>query len=112
MDVKFLKRIDESVKTIMKDGKIDQNDIPELVILITELSGTKKMTSEDLAKAITELFDYIMDHYKLFPENETEKANFKKLFDMSVKLVLFTPNLKKMCSGCLGHSKSPSTRRR
>ncbi len=108
MDVKFLKRIDESVKTIMKDGKIDQNDIPELVILITELSGTKKVTKETL----TELFDYIMDHYKLFPENETEKANFKKLFDMSVKLVLFTPNLKKMCSGCLGRSKSPSRRHR
>ena len=61
MDVKFLKRIDESVKTIMKDGKIDQNDIPELVILITELSGTKKLTKEGL----TELFDYIMDHYDL-----------------------------------------------
>ena len=97
MDVKFLKRIDESVKTIMKDGKIDQNDIPELVILITELSGTKKLTKEGL----TELFDYIVDHYKLFPEGDAEKANFKKLFDMSVKLVLFTPNLKKMCAGCL-----------
>ena len=97
MDVKFLKRIDASVKTIMKDGKIDQNDIPELVILITELSGTKKLTKEGL----TELFDYIMDHYKLFPEGAAEQANFKKLFDMSVKLVLFTPNLKKMCAGCL-----------
>ena len=112
MDVTFLKRIDASVKTIMKDGKIDQNDIPELVILITELSGTKKMTPDQLEKAITELFNYIMDHYKLFPEGDDEQAKFKKLFDMSVKLVLFTPNLKKMCSGCLGHSKSPSTRRR
>ena len=101
MDVKFLKRIDASVKTIMKDGKIDQNDIPELVMLITDLSGTKKMTSDQLAKAISELFDYIMDHYKLFPEGDSDKANFKKLFDMSVKLILFTPNLKKMCSGCL-----------
>ena len=97
MDVSFLKRIDTSVKTIMKDGKIDQNDIPELVMLITDLAGTIKMTKEGL----TELFDYIMDHYKLFPADETEKANFKKLFDMSVKLVLFTPNLKKMCTGCL-----------
>jgi hypothetical protein len=101
MDIKFLKRVDASVKTIMRDGKIDQNDIPELVMLITDLSGTKKMTSDQLAKAINELFDYIMDHYKLFPEGDSEKANFKKLFDMSVKLILFTPNLKKMCSGCL-----------
>ena len=101
MDVNFLKRIDASVKTIMKDGKIDQNDIPELVMLITDLSATKKMTSDQLEKAIGELFDYIMDHYKLFPEGDSEQANFKKLFDMSVKLILFTPNLKKMCLGCL-----------
>jgi len=100
MDVNFLKRIDTSVKVVMKDGKIDQNDIPELVLLITDLVGTKKMTPDKLETSIQELFDYIMDHYKLFPDDESEKATFKKLFDMSVKLVLFTPNLKNMCSMC------------
>jgi hypothetical protein len=101
MDVGFLRKIDEAVKEIMKDGKIDQNDIPTIVMLITELSSSKKMTKEELEKSLNDMFDYIMDHYKLFPENETEKAAFQKIFDMSVKLVLLTPNLKKMCSMCL-----------
>ncbi len=108
MDVKFLKRVDESVKTIMKDGKIDQNDIPELVLLITDLSKTKKMTTEDFEKSAQELFDYIMDHYN----QETNREQFQKTFNMSIKLVLAVPNLKKSCQGCLGHSKSPSKNRR
>ena len=101
MDVGFLRKIDEAVKEIMKDGKIDQNDIPTIVMLITELSSSKKMTKDELEKGLNDMFDYIMDHYKLFPDNETEKAAFQKIFDMSVKLVLLTPNLKKMCSMCL-----------
>jgi hypothetical protein len=101
MDVGFLRKIDEAVKEIMKDGKIDQNDIPTIVMLITELSSSKKMTKTELEKGLNDMFDYIMDHYKLFPDNETEKAAFQKIFDMSVKLVLLTPNLKKMCSMCL-----------
>jgi len=101
MDVGFLRKIDEAVKEIMKDGKIDQNDIPTIVMLITELSSSKKMTKAELEKGLNDMFDYIMDHYKLFPDNEAEKAAFQKIFDMSVKLVLLTPNLKKMCSMCL-----------
>ena len=98
MDVTFLKKIDTAVKEIMKDGKIDQNDIPTIVLLITELSSSKKMSTPEFEKSLTEMFEYIMDHYKLFPDNEDEKKNFQKLFDMSVKLVLLTPNIKKMCS--------------
>jgi hypothetical protein len=101
MDVSFLKRIDASVKTIMKDGKIDQYDIPEMVMLIADLSSTKKMTSDELAKAMTDLFNYIMDHYKLFPSDEAQKEGFKRLFEMSVKLVLFQPKIKEMCSWCV-----------
>jgi fructose-1,6-bisphosphatase len=103
MDVKFLRKIDDAVKEIMKDGKIDQNDVPTIVMLITELSASKKkMTKDELEKALRDMFDYIMEHYKLLPDNESEKESFQKIFDMSVKLVLLTPNLKKICSVCLG----------
>jgi hypothetical protein len=101
MDVSFLKRIDASVKIIMKDGKIDMYDIPELVMLITQISASKKTTADELATTLNELFTYIMDHYNLFPDNEAEKAGFKKLFDASVRLVLFQPKIKEMCSWCL-----------
>jgi hypothetical protein len=102
MDVKFLRKIDDAVKEIMKDGKIDQNDIPTIVMLITDLSSKKKMTKDELEKTLHDMFDYIMEHYKLLPDNENEKDSFQKIFDMSVKLVLLTPNLKKICSVCLG----------
>lgn len=85
----------------MKDGKIDLYDIPEMVMLIADLVSTKKTTPDELTKVMTELFNYIMDHYNLFPNDEAQKEGFKRLFEMSVKLVLFQPKVKEMCSWCV-----------
>ena len=103
----FHLRVDKSVKNIMKDGKIDNNDIPEILLLITDLittpasgAGSVKMTIEQMGEMINEMYEYIMSHYKLFPEDEQQKENFKRLFDMCVKLVLIQPNVKKACKKC------------
>jgi len=99
----FHLRLDKSVKNIMKDGKIDNNDIPEIVLLITDLitaPGSGKMTIEQMGEMINEMYEYIMSHYKLFPEDGEQKENFKRLFDMCVKLVLIQPNVKKACKKC------------
>ena len=96
-NIEFVNKIDISVKKILKDGKVDQYDIPELVFLITDLSVTTnhvQLSQEELVTAINGLYEYIMSHYNLFPDNEEQKNSFKKLFDMSVKLVLFQPNVK------------------
>ena len=100
----FHLRIDKSVKSIMKDGKIDEFDIPEIILLVTDLIITpksEKITAELLAEKISSLYEYIMTHYKLFPEDEGQKANFKCLFDMCVKLVLIQPKIKNACKSCL-----------
>lgn len=92
-------RIDTSMKSIMKDGKIDQYDIPEIVLLITDLmssTGSVKYSSKEFADYLNEMFNYIMTHYNLFPEDEAQKAQFKSMFDMCVKLTLFPPNLLKI----------------
>ncbi len=99
----FHLRVDKSVKNIMKDGKIDNNDIPEIVLLITDLittPGSGKITIEQMGETINEMYEYIMSHYNLFPEDEQQKENFKRLFDMCVKLVLIQPNVKKACKKC------------
>lgn len=96
-------RIERSVTAIMKDGKIDQNDIPEILLLITDLvlaPTSPKMTVEELAEKINELYDYIMTHYKLFPADDEQKEQFKRLFAICLKLVLVQPNIKKACKSC------------
>ena len=96
-----MKRIDESIKVIMKDGKIDQNDIPEIILLVIELVNVEKLTDEEMLKSIEDLFNFIMEHYKLFPEDPTQKESFEKLFHMCAKLAMIQPKLKKMCRCCI-----------
>ena len=101
-NVSFITTIDTSVKAIMADGKIDKNDIPRIMLLITELITTNgSVTTEQLAESINSLFSYIMSHYRLFPEDEAQKAEFKQMFDVCVKLALFQPTINKAVKKCL-----------
>jgi hypothetical protein len=99
-NVEFLQKIDTTVKNIMKDGKIDQFDIPEIMLLITDLitnSEKSKVTIEELENSINMLYDYIMTHYKLFPEDPLQKESFERLFKMCIKLIIFQPKVNKSC---------------
>lgn len=103
-NVNFLTQIDNTIKAIMSDGKIDKNDIPRIMLLITELITTNgsgpRVTTEQLVESINSLFTYIMSHYRLFPEDEVQKAEFKQMFDVCVKLALFQPNINKAVKKC------------
>jgi hypothetical protein len=92
--------IDNSIKKMMSDGKIDQYDIPELILLLTELSTQQIIPSstEDLHVQINDLYAYVMKKYDLYPKNVEERAVFDKLFQSSVKLVLYQPVLRSKCS--------------
>ena len=99
-NVSFLQKIDTTVKSIMKDGKIDQFDIPEIMLLITDLittSENSKVTMEQMENSINALYQYIMTHYNLFPEDSTQKESFERLFNMCVKLIIFQPKVNKSC---------------
>ena len=99
-NVNFLQQIDTTVKSIMKDGKIDQFDIPEIMLLITDLITTsekKKVTIEQLENSIDTLYEYIMTHYKLLPEDPAQKESFQRVFNMCVKLIIFQPKVNKSC---------------
>ena len=92
--------IDNSVKKMLSDGKIDQYDIPELILLLTQLSSKHFIptSTEDLNSKINELYAYVMKKFNLYPTNVTERENFDKLFHSSVKLVLYQPQIKNKCS--------------
>ena len=99
-NVDFLQKIDNTIKSIMKDGKINQFDIPEIMLLITDLVTTSektKVTSDQLKNSINVLYEYIMTHYNLFPEDVEQKKSFTKLFEMCVNLIMFQPKVKQSC---------------
>jgi hypothetical protein len=99
--------IDASVKKMLSDGKIDQYDIPELILLLTKLTSENFLpkTTDDLNQQINELYDYVMRKYDLYPKNPEERATFDKVFKSSVKLVLYQPILQSKCQKFWGSLK-------
>jgi hypothetical protein len=93
-------RIDILMKTILKDGnKISLENIPELVLLISELmpsSKKNKMIKKELNDTINDMYNYIMTQYKLYPDNEEDRVLFKTTFDNCIKLLFFKPNIIKV----------------
>jgi hypothetical protein len=102
--VSFHLGIDASLKTILKDGKIDKEEIPRLVFLLSDLMLTKtktKLTPELLTTQMNEMYAYVMSHYNLYPVDDLDKIAYKQLFDISVKLLVYNPRLMEKARSCL-----------
>jgi hypothetical protein len=105
LDNETSKCIKTSIDNIMRDGKIDQYDIPEIIFLITEITNkssviSTKLTPEHLASLIKELYKFIEKQYNLVPD-ESQKAGFDRLIDSCIKLVLLQPKVKVVVKNCL-----------
>ena len=93
-----------SIDNIMRDGKIDKYDIPEILFLITDIMNNSsvintKLTPENLASLIKEIYKIIEKQYNLVPD-ESQKAGFDRLIDSCIKLILFQPKLKTTITNC------------
>uniref|UniRef100_A0A6C0HMY8 Uncharacterized protein n=1 Tax=viral metagenome TaxID=1070528 RepID=A0A6C0HMY8_9ZZZZ len=104
LDDETSKCIKTSIDNIMKDGKIDQYDIPEILFLITEIINNSslintKLTPEILTSLIKELYKFIEKQYNLLPD-ETQKAGFDRVIDSCIKLILFQPKVKTTIKNC------------
>jgi hypothetical protein len=100
-DVEFNKKIDMHIREIMKDGKVDYLDIPEICFLvvdtINEVSDIE-LNENNMRGLIKLVLCYIVNKYHLVkPHN---KALVEKLIDSSVKLVLIQPRLKSCIGSC------------
>ena len=105
LDDEASKSIKTSIDNIMKDGKIDQYDIPEILFLITDIINNStvvnaKLTPENLASLIKELYKFIEKQYNLVPD-ESQKAGFDRLVNSCIKLILFQPKVKTGIKNCL-----------
>jgi len=102
-DEKFIARVKTSLNNIMKDGKIDQYDAPELVFLITdsynEMSNLK-LTYGDLPVLIKMLYTFIVEKFDLIPADK--RADFDRLVDVAIKLVMLQPKVEQQVTKCLG----------
>jgi hypothetical protein len=92
-DPKFLSRVEESVKKMLEDGKLDSSDVPELVYLIMDsynTVGNVRVSKELLGEFVSQVFKFIVEKYKLLPQNKM--AEYEHMLLSSVKLVLLTPS--------------------
>lgn len=108
-DSKFLSRVKESVDRIMHDGKVDQYDIPEIVFVISETVNSLpsfQVTSDLLPVLIKMLYNFIVDTYKLVPEDK--KAEFERMVDSSLRLLMLQPKVKEGLNRCVGFFSSLS----
>jgi hypothetical protein len=93
-DPKFLSRVDESVKKMLQDGKLDSSDVPELVFLIMDTYntvGNVRVSKELLTEFVKQVFKFIVEKYKLLPQDKM--AEYESMLVSSVKLVLLTPSV-------------------
>ena len=93
-DPKFLSRVEESVKKMLQDGKLDSSDVPELVFLIMDTYntvGNVRVSKELLEEFVKQVFKFIVEKYKLLPQDKM--AEYESMIVSSVKLVLLTPSV-------------------
>lgn len=85
----FITKVENSIKSIVKDNKVDQSDIPEFVFLIMEAYNSlpkAKLTKEEIPKFISCVYNYFIP--------EEERSKHESLIVSSIKLVLMNPQLK------------------
>ena len=102
LDDDFNKPFQKSLENIMKDGKIDQYDIPEIIFIVTSLINNTPsitLTAENLSELVKKLFEFIVKEYKLTPD-ETQMASFSRLIESSIKLVMLQPKIKDAVNKC------------
>jgi hypothetical protein len=99
----FLRELEESVKAIAEDGKVDMGDAAEIVHIIVsviEHQPRVRLEPNDLGTLIRLLYDFVVVKYKIFDDTETAEK-FGKIVDSSIRLVLMRPKVNEAVGGCL-----------
>ena len=99
----FIRELEESVKEIAEDGKIDLGDAAEIVhiiVAVIEHQPTVRLEPTDLGTLIRMLFDFVVAKYNIFNDKDTADK-FGKIVDSSIRLVLMRPKVNDAVDGCL-----------
>jgi hypothetical protein len=97
----FKGKIEEHLINVMKDHKLDTNDIPELILMVMTLYNnisTVKLAYSDIPSFINLIIKRILKEKNLIPE-ENEDIFFK-LLETTINLVMLKPKVKKCLISC------------
>lgn len=94
----FINEMKTSIGLIVKDGKIDSHDIPEIVYLATkaynEVQNTE-VTEDELPVLLKMVITFLINKLDLIPENIERQLDLEKMVDVSIQLLLVQPKVKK-----------------
>jgi predicted secreted protein len=96
LESKFNDEVKVSIDKILKDGKIDYFDIPEILLIINKIPiKNYKLDTADYKTLIQKLFDYIIEKFELIPQDADQevKDSFKKIVDSCITLLLIKPKI-------------------
>ena len=91
-DANFLKRVEDTIKNILSDGKVDEKDVPEFVFLIMDSYNTLSKTSltrDELPTFVKTVFDFVVTKFNLLKDED--RLKIESMVSSSVKLALMVP---------------------
>ena len=101
-DPQYVQRVKEGVERIMADGVINQWDVPDIVLIITDTYNTMSavnLTYDDLPDLIRLLYKWIIEQWKLIPNEKRDE--FERFINTAIGLVMLQPKVKQQVKGCL-----------
>ncbi len=99
-DEHLTQTITNGIQSIMKDGKIDSSDIPDIMLIIMECTNNLEkfnLNYNQLVEVLEEVVLFILEEQNVIPDDKKEDIN--KMIRSSIKLVLLQPKLKSCLSG-------------
>ena len=91
----FLKIVETKLNSIMEDGKINKNDIPDIVVLIVYCTNNLKkfnVSYSELSEILEETICYLLDHFDVIPDNSKDEC--KEMTRTMIQLVMLQPKVK------------------
>ena len=108
-DVDVINKIKVSIDAMMKDGKIDRYDVPEIVYVIAITVNTidvKRfaLSNDDIQKLIKLLYNFVVKKYDLIPEDR--QTEYESLLDTSLRLVMLQQKIIEPVNKCFSSIKT------
>ena len=97
----FLKIVESKLKSIMKDGKIDKKDIPDILSMVIYCTNNLKkfnLSYNELGEVLEDTIMYLLNYFNVIPEEN--KEDFSIMTKNMVELVMMQPKVKTCFTSC------------